>query len=554
MIFTTHHLRLSPALGYVLAGILVGPYGFSLVKDAQSIHLLGEAGVLFLLFKVGLELPFHRLRALRTYIFGLGLLQVLLTALSFSVILFYGWDFSLTKAFFVGSVLSLSSTALIIQLLTERGELSSRFGRTSFSVLLFQDLSVIFLFLFVTLRMTTSQEGLFDSTLLWVVAKTFGGMFVLVMIARFMVQWVFHFLVATGYTDLFTASIVLSCLGIAYGAVYIGLPSELGAFVAGICLSDTRYCHKIESEIKIFQGLLLGLFFMLIGFQVNLKLFFNEFLLFASLLLCCVGVKTFILFFLARFFGFLWGQALHMGLLLGGCGEFVFIIFSNEKTQEWVGRGVVDVLFTLTAFSMVLTPFFSVLGAYFAKKGLPSLVLQKTLPYLVPTPPLKNHVIIAGFGSSGKIVGDILSQNMVSCIAVDYDMERIRQARKDPPEHPVMHGDIRSHELLKKLSIQKARILVITFSQITKGLDIIQHIQEHHPHLEICVGVVDSNHSIHKLLNTGVHLVSCQDTQSTAVQLAAVALQIAGFSSEHVEKVFSLYSYGKKESLVLEKA
>lgn len=532
MIYTTRRLRLSPTLGYLFAGILIGPYCFALVETTKTVRLLGEIGVLFLLFKVGLELPIHRLQALRTYVFGLGSAQVILTtiALGWPLSYFYGFSFSISC--FVGCTLALSSTALIIQLLSERSELTSRFGRVAFAILLFQDLAVILLFIMMTFQGTIGTP---DNNLIWTLLKMLGGAIVFVMIARFLIEPLFHTISAVRYPDLFTAGIFITCFGMCYWACTFGLPIELGAFVAGLSLSETIYRHQIEADIRPFQGLLLGFFFIIIGLEINLNILFENISFFCTFLFGIIAVKTLILFFSARLFKLSSIISLRLGLLLSGCGEFVFIVFAHKEIQQWVGSETIQLLFTLTAVSMVLTPFLAMLGTAIAKKfTVAPESRQNPLLSLSEIPDLKNHVIIAGFGRVGKMIGEILSQNMVPYLAVDYDMECVRKTRENPYKYPIIHADARDMELLKSFEIAKARVIIITFPQIATCIEIIHNLQENYPNLEICVRVQDHEHA-RKLAGTGVHL-AIPETVESGLQLASMTLQAIGFSPDHIEK------------------
>lgn len=532
MIFMTRRLRLSPTLGYLFAGILIGPYCFSFVETTKSVHLLGEIGVLFLLFKVGLELPLHRLQVLRTYVFGLGSAQVILTTFALGWLFFIFFGFSFSVSIFVGCTLALSSTALIIQLLSERSELTSRFGRISFAVLLFQDLAVIILFVIMTIQNTV---GAIDHDLVWILFKIFAGLAIFVMFSRFLIEPLFHMLSSAHYPDLFTAGIFITCFGMCYWACTFGLPIELGAFVAGLSLSETIYRHQIEADIRPFQGLLLGFFFIIVGLEINLNVVVENVFFFTVLLSSVIVVKALILFFLARLFKLSVIISLRLGLLLSGCGEFVFIVFSHKEIQQWLSADLVQLLFTLTAVSMVLTPFLAMLGNFIAKKFAVTLESHENpLLSLPEIPDLKNHVVIAGFGRVGKMIAGILSQNMVPYLAVDYDMECVRKAREHPFKYPIIHGDARDIELLKSFEISKARVIIITFPQIMTCLEVIHALQENYPNLEICVRVQDHEHA-HKLAGTGVHL-AIPETVESGLQLASMTLQAIGFSPDHIEK------------------
>lgn len=547
MIFMTRRLRLSPTLGYLFAGILIGPYCFALVDPTKTIRLLGEVGVLFLLFKVGLELPLHRLQALRTYVFGLGSVQVVLSTLALGGLFSFFYDFSFAVSCFVGCTIALSSTALIIQLLSERGELTSRFGRISFAILLFQDLAVIILFIIMTVQNTI---GTIDNDLFWVVFRILIGIAIFITFARFLIEPLFHMLSSARYPDLFTAGIFITCFGMCYWAYIFGLPIELGAFIAGLSLSETVYRHQIEADIRPFQGLLLGFFFIIIGLEINLNALWENFLFYSLLLFCIIGTKAVILFLASKLFKLSTIISLRLGLLLSGCGEFVFIVFAHKEIQQWVGTDVVQILFTLTAVSMVLTPFLAMLGTFIAKKF--AVVLepsQNPLLSLPEVPDLKNHVVIAGFGRVGKMIASILSQNMIPYLAVDYDIECVRKARENPYKYPIIHGDARDIELLKSFEIAKARVIIITFPQIMACLEVIHNLQENYPNLEICVRVQDHEHA-HKLAGTGVHM-AIPETVESGLQLASMTLQAIGFSPEHIEKALGFVHrspYGAKPS------
>ncbi|MGL5720628.1 MAG: cation:proton antiporter [Alphaproteobacteria bacterium] len=534
--FITRHFKISQTLGYLFAGVVVGPFGLGLVPDKEHVYILGDVGVLFLLFKVGLELPFHRLQALRTYVFGLGSAQMVLTTLLFTLVLKFFFGFSLYFAIFIGASLALSSTALIIQMLAERGELSSRLGRVSFSVLLFQDLAVVCLFVLVALEKDTGIE--FSGSFTWPLLKACGGLVILVMVSRFLIEPLFHLLSSARHPDLFTAGVFMTCFGMSYIACQFNLPTEIGAFLAGLALSETVYRHAIETDIKPIQRLLLGFFFMIVGLEINFNFLLENLKPISLALVAVIASKCLILTILGRFFRLNWMGALKLGLLLSGCGEFIFILFSYASVQKGLDSYTVQFLFVITPLSMILTPFLSWVGNRLSQRfEKPKESSPAPFAHASELPDLKNHVIIAGFGRVGKMVGDILSQNMISYLAVDYDIERVKQLSA-LRKYPLVHGDSRDFELFKSLGIEKARVVLITFPQVSTALEVIHYLQEHHPNIEICVRIHDHEHARH-LIGTGVHL-AIPETVESGLQLASMTLQALGFSPVYIEKILGV--------------
>jgi len=278
---------------------------------------------------------------------------------------------------------------------------------------------------------------------------------------------------------------------------------------------------------------------MIVGLEINFEFLFANWISLLTALLGIIVSKCFVLTILGRFLRLHWIASLRLGLLLAGCGEFVFILFSYASVRSGLDTYVIQFLFTVTPLSMLITPFLAWVGNQLflrfekVKDGPPT----TTFLHTTDVPDLKNHVIIAGFGRVGKMIGDILSQNMISYLGVDYDVERVKQLsvlRK----YPLVHGDGRDLELFKALGIERARVVLITFPQVNTALEIIHYLQEHHPSIEICVRVHDHEHARH-LIGTGVHL-AIPETIESGLQLASMTFQALGFSPVYIEKILGV--------------
>lgn len=524
-------LRLSPVLGYLLMGFIIGPHMRNWVHDAENLTLLGELGVVFLMFTLGLDLPWERLQELRRYVFGLGGLQVLVTASVFAGISsFFGT--SMETAILVGSGLALSSTAVVMQLIEERQELSSTYGRIAFSVLLFQDLAVVVLLVWVSL------VGGPHEAVLPIMAQACLKAFIVVIgfsiIGRFFLRPIYRLVVATRSPELFVAISLLVLLGTSMATHLAGLSMQLGAFLAGLLLAETEYKHQVEADIRPFRALLLGLFFVTVGMTIDPGVFVKSpvdiLLLFAALVLG----KFIIMFFLTLLFGVRATTSMRVAMLLAGGGEFVFVLFSQAGSL--LTTVATQQIYAAVVLSMALTPFLAMFSNYIGKyfsRGV-GIALRAAEEQ---TAEYKKHVIIAGFGRVGKTVHTILASQGITDVVIDINMARVHEGKSK--NYPVFFGDARRVEVLQALGADRARAVVITIGEFNASTRMVIMLKRYFPKLDIFVRVRDNEQAL-KLREIGAYPV-IPETFEPSIQLASAVLAMYHVPGDKIDSTIEKF-------------
>ncbi len=531
-------LRISPILGYLVAGSVVGPYGLALIEEGPGTSLLAELGIVFLLFMIGLELSFERLRVIRHYIFGLGSAQVVLTSAAITgllVLLGMEWD----SALLLGCAFAFSSTAFVLQVLTERNATSSRLGRVAIAILILQDLAVVPLLVAVPLL---GGERELVLPLLIALAKAAGALVAIFVVSRFALRPVFHLVAATRAPDTFIAAALLVALGTAFATETAGLSPALGAFMAGVMLAGTEYRHQVEADIQPLRGLLLGLFFLSVGMLVNPADVAQQGGLIVMALAVLLVVKTALITLLARAFHFDWPRALELGLLLAQGGEFAFVVLSRGATHGVIAPTLLDMLVTVIAASMALTPALAALGRHLvARWSGPATDIHKPGDEVHD---LTDHVVIAGFGRVGQTVASILRQRGIPFVAVDRSPALVAHVRQLGIDM-VYFGDSRRVEVLKSVGSSRARALVVTLDDHGAS-QILARLRPEMPHLRIIVRARDRKHA-RRLETEGASAV-VPETLEGSLQLAGQVLHSLGTPRE---EIFDLLESYRKDDYAL---
>lgn len=534
VVFLFRRMKASPVLGYLVAGILIGPHVLKIITDPTETHFLGELGVLFLLFTLGLELPLQRLQSMKKYVFGLGTAQVLLTG---SVFMFLGYylGLPLEASILIGGALSLSSTAVVVQVLNDRRELVSRFGRITFSVLLFQDLAVVFLLI---LTITLGTEGVSVPLELTIaLIKASIALVIIIGLGRLVFRPIYRAVATSGNPELFMATTFMVILGTSFLTEISGLSMELGAFLAGILLAETEYRHQIEADIQPFRGLLLGVFFMAVGMGIDIVALYSSFKEVIFLFLFILIMKILLTYLLARLARLKTSTSIRISLLLAGGGEFVFVIFSPPIIDKFLPGGLSDIIFLSVTLSMALTPVLAVLGKWIAEKfqvyetqANPKLATEEIAE-------LKNHIIIAGFGRVGQMLGDLLAARFIPFVAIDTDMRRVVEGREKG--WPVFFGDAKRLEVMKAVGAENANAIVITLNQPTSSVRVVTMLRRHFPDLPVCVRVKDHKHQ-EKLMDSGARLVVPETVEPT-VQLATTVMHVLGMPPDETAQMIDTF-------------
>jgi CPA2 family monovalent cation:H+ antiporter-2 len=539
-------LRLSPVLGYFIAGITIGPFGIGFIDDFEDTRALADFGVLFLLFTMGLELPFQRLRVLARYVFGLGFGQVAITTVAIT------WIASLCgltwqSALLVGVILSLSPTAIVLQILAERNELTARFGRVAFAVLLAQDLAVVIVLVILSVARSGSETSLLSSVVLAVVKAAFV-LGAIVLSGRVILRPIYRHVAITNNPELFMATTLLVVLGTSIATAAAGLSMALGAFIAGLLLAESEYRHQVEGDIEPFRGLLLGLFFMTVGMSIDVGTIIYNVNMIMGLLSGMVVVKIIILFILSRFFGMHTVKALRVSFLLSTGGEFAFVLLAPSTSPGLLDDNLRDILYATVALSMALTPFLDAFirrlrGNQFTKAD--EIDQHETEDF-------KGHIIIGGFGRVGQVVAALMQQQHIPHVALDLKMSRVAAGRSGG--YQVFFGDIRRPEVVRALGADRARVCVITLDHPPSSIRAVTALRRAFPNLQICARVRDAEHGL-KLKELGVSIIPPEIIEPS-IQLGTLVLQSLNLNQDEVSQVVDVFrkTYDPAAAILEEKS
>lgn len=476
-------------LGYLVAGAVIGPSGFALVADVHTIQTLGELGVVFLLFMVGLELPFERIRVMQARTFALGAAQVFVTGLAIAGLAVLFGVPPVTAAV-LGGALALSSTAIVLRMLVDRGELTSRFGRSCFAVLLVQDM-MVGPFLVLALALGQGGEGL-GLAVGAAVLKAVAAVMAILGIGRVVLRYVFEQVAAVRDPDVFIALSLVVVLASGLLTKMAGLSMAFGAFLAGMLLAETHYRHQVAADIQPFRGLLLGLFFMSVGMSVDFGLTVAKAGLVIGFAVGLVVLKAVILSGLGLIGGLRPAQAVNLGVLLSQGGEFAFVLLGVALGAGVVSAGVVQLMAVVVSLTMMVTPFLATLGRLLERQ-----VERRTVVELETRPEeaeeLTNHVVIAGYGRVGAAVAAQLKAAGSDFIALDLDPHRIIEARA--AGLPVYFGDATRPEILEAVHIERARALVVAVDNPQVALRTVAMVRYIFPELKIYARAHDDTHA-----------------------------------------------------------
>ncbi|WP_294732978.1 monovalent cation:proton antiporter-2 (CPA2) family protein [uncultured Pseudomonas sp.] len=489
-------LQLGAVLGYLLAGVIIGPSVLGLVGNPQSVSQFSELGVVLLLFIIGLELSPKRLWVMRKAVFGVGLAQVLLTGTVIGVVALFVFGRSWNSAIVLGLGLALSSTAFGLQSLAERKELNQPHGRLAFAILLFQDIAAIPLIAMVPLlagsdHPTTTSQGLQHGL------EILGSIAVVIIGGRYLLRPVFRIVAKTGLREVSTATALLVVIGTAWLMELVGVSMALGAFLAGLLLADSEYRHELESQIEPFKGLLLGLFFISVGMGANISLLFSAPVIVLGLTLLLIAIKLPLLFCVGRLAGDLNREsALRLGVVLAAGGEFAFVVFKIGRDQGLFEPHLYDILVLTITLSMAVTPLLLLLcPKLFKPKAKPVEVPEEYRAIESDAP----RVVIAGMGRMGQIVARILRAQNISFIALDTSVETIELTRSFGGM-PVFYGDPQRPEILHAAKVDQAEFFVIAMDDPEINIKTAELVRSLYPHMKIIARARNRQH-VHRLVD-----------------------------------------------------
>jgi monovalent cation:proton antiporter-2 (CPA2) family protein len=503
---------LGTVLGYLAVGMLIGPFGIKLVRDPDNLLHTAELGVVLLLFVIGLELKPSRLWALRRPVFGLGALQLFGVAAALAGAGRYLLGLSLPAASVVGIILALSSTAFVLPTLAERRELSTRYGREAFAILLFQDLSVIPLLALIPLF------GTGKSTALTHPAVGLGLLFVVAVVGRPLLDSLFRYVARVNSREMFTAAALVTVLGLALMMQAGGLSMSLGAFVAGVLLADSEFRHELEASIAPFQGLLLGLFFMAVGMSTNLGLLVQFPMQILGLTAGLILVKVVVLYVLRRLMGGAAGEARMLALALAQGGEFAFVLFDAAQSFRVLGEVQADKLTLVVALSMAASPLLLLIGDRLARAE------RNKLPVRAfdDMPDESSEVVIAGFGRVGQIIGRLLLARGVSFTALDADAGQVDTVRRFGLK--VFYGDAAHLDLLHAAQLSQAKVFVLAIDDVEASLRTAELVRKHFPHVQIVARARNRFHA-GRLMDLGIER-QIRETLPSSLEMARWTLEL----------------------------
>lgn len=492
-------LGLGAVLGYLAAGMIIGPWGLKLINDVEAMLHISEFGVILLLFIIGLELQPSRLWVLRKQVFGLGAAQVLITGLVLGgITLALGWTWQ--AALVAGLGLAMSSTAFVLQTLAERKQLTTRHGRESFTILLFQDLAVIPLlaalpFLAASLG-TTSGPAHGPSG--WVdAAKALAIIGALIFSSRFLLRPLFRLVAAHGGREIFTATALFIVIGVTLLMEVAGLTASLGAFLAGMLLADSEYRHELEADIEPFKGLLMGLFFISVGMSANLGLLVQQPFVIAAVVAGLVVIKFVLLYIIGRVAGTAAASARKLGLALAQGGEFAFVLFGAAATAGILAAPVSQLLVVAVTVSMLIAPLLFLLED---KVLAPALDRKQTREFDTIDAP-QSHVVVAGYGRVGQIIARVLSLKGIPFVALEKDADQVDTVRRFGGK--LYFGDATRIELLHAANIANARLFVLAIDDPEDSIRCAQLVRHHFPQVPIIARARNRMH-VHRLADIGV--------------------------------------------------
>jgi CPA2 family monovalent cation:H+ antiporter-2/glutathione-regulated potassium-efflux system ancillary protein KefC len=542
--------KLGSVLGYLIAGIAIGPFGLSLIDDIEAVMHFTEFGVVMMLFLVGLELKPSLLWQMRTPILGMGGSQVMLTfvTIGLACVYFLPWQ----QAVAIGLILALSSTAIVLQTLREKGLMNTSPGKSVFSVLLFQDLAVIPMLAILPLLATAlvhtdahHGSGFFDITTLpaylrlIVVLLAIGVIFV---VGKYGSRPIFRAIAATRVREVFVAAALALVIGISLLMTAVGLSPALGTFLAGVVLADSEYRHELESDIEPFKGLLLGIFFISIGASLNFSLIYEQFWLIGGLVAGLILIKAMILLAIAKTFKMPGNERLLFAVALAQGGEFGFVLFSFARLNGVLPQPLTETLISVVAISMFLAPLLFLLHDRLIAPRLEHAGVEQQADDIENG---GRSVILAGFGRLGTDLGRLLISAGIKPIILDHNEANVDILRRFGFE--VYYGDATRLDLLESAGAAEAELIIITLGDHEKSMELVKLVQKHYPQLKIAVTAVDRRAAF-EFMDLGVTTIR-RETFGSALTLGQDALQLLGFDPYEAYKIRRLFRKKDKDTM-----
>ncbi|WP_439112422.1 cation:proton antiporter domain-containing protein [Hydrogenophaga sp.] len=534
-------LKLPPMLGYLVVGVIIGPNALALAQNSSGVRYLAEFGVVFLMFVIGLEFSLPKLRSMKRHVFGLGMSQVLLTvlittgaSLGLALLLPTWWNVSWQIALALGGVMAMSSTAIVIKLLAERLELESEHGKRVVGILLFQDLAVVPLLVLIP-ALAAAPEDLLPA-LGWALVKAVVLLGVLLTGGQRVMRWWLTLVARQKSDELFMLNLLLITLGLAWLTEHAGLSLALGAFVAGMLISETEYKHQVETDIRPFHDVLLGLFFITIGMMLDWWLVIERWPLVLLLLTLSLAFKLALITGLTRLFGASAGVSLRVGLYLAQGGEFGLVLLTLAGQNNLVPPALFNPILASMVISMLATPFIILYTNAIVTRLVGSDWLMQSVQMTSIARKAINadkHVIICGYGRCGQNLARLLEAEGIPYMALDLDPDRVRQAAA--AGHSVVYGDAARLQALMAAGLHRASAVVVTYLDTPSALKVLHHTHEQAVNAPVVVRTVDDT-DLEKLRQAGATEVVPEAIEAS-LMLASHALALVGVPMRRVIRV-----------------
>jgi len=555
MVALFRYLRLPPMIAYFVVGLILGPFALGILPDSESSRHFVEFGIVFLMFTIGLEFSLPKLNSMRHILFGLGGSQVIITlatTMVFSTLL--GLD--LAAAFIIGSALTMSSTAIVSKILMERIDLNSRHGQLSIGILLFQDIAVILILILIPVF---NSQVIDLYSLLWIsLFKIIVLLFILFRVGQPVMNFWFGIVAKQKSRELFVLNVLMITLIFAYVTKLTGLSYALGAFLAGMLISETRYRYQVESDIASFRDILLGLFFISIGMMLNIEVFIKYYPVIFLLFFGYTIFKMTLITYLAKLFKYELGVGIRSGVILGQAGEFSLVILALGQEQNLISGDILQIMLSVCLLSMLfasfIIPFNGRIARYLSKDYLRN--SEKLVNKIeASSENFSEHVIICGYGRSGQYLGRFLKEENISFIAIDMDLNRVNDAATAGEK--VMYGDASRRVVLRAAGIERAKALVVAYADDRSSTKVLNVIRETYPDLPVVVRTRDES-SIQQLQDSGATDVVPEVLEGSLmlashalvlldVPLTRVIKKIRAFRNERY-KIFRGYFMGASEA------
>jgi CPA2 family monovalent cation:H+ antiporter-2 len=534
-------LKLSPALGYLVAGTTIGPFGLGIVSSIATTKAVAELGIVFMLFAIGLELTLAKLSSMKRYVLGFGGLQVLISSLAIFIICHFCLKINIDTSIVIGVALAMSSTAIVLQIIQEKTEQNSKIGKLAFSVLLMQDLAVIPIL--VLLPILAKKSSNLIPALSIALGKAIIAMIIIFAFGRLCLRPIYR-LIAKSHNDvLFLSFTLLIVLGSAYISQIFDMSSALGAFIAGLMVAETEYRYRVEEEILSLKSLLLGLFFMSIGMSFDYEFLIKSWFYIALASLSLIFLKTIIIILLSKIFKLPLAVGIKTGLLLSQGGEFAFVVFLIAVQQKFLSNDLSTFLMTTTTFTMALTPLLYTIGSKIRTTINTRQILQdNTLKNEVGD--ISKHIIIIGFSKITRIISHILDKKKINYLILEHNHSIVKQEKENG--YKIYYGDALNIDILNHIAIKQCESVVVGVEDEIACFKISRFLNQHFPNINLITKAESFNKS-ERLKKLGAKYVVIKNLE-TALQMSNLALISAGVNTyESQEEINSFRSAFNKE-------